>query len=141
MNNLKSIVENGRTTGYYNLKIYHNSELFESYAFFERDESQVQSFVDKKINECKIKLNEKNELQLFIENIKKIGVQNAIIDTMKKGFKIGFHYNLMGCATIERVNKKSFTIIDICNRKNYIDEKYLKGLLFNQFYIESTITD
>lgn len=84
-------------------------------------------------------LKAKKELLLlsFNENIKKYGypLELAIKEIMESGFKIGFHYDLFSSAIIEKFNKKSITINDACNRKHYIDPKYLHALSLNQFFV------
>jgi hypothetical protein len=82
-------------------------------------------------------LEEELILKNFIINIKEYGYSRllALKEVIEQGFKLGFFYDFLGSATIERINNKSLTIEDITNRKHYIDLNYLNKLSMDQFFI------
>jgi len=108
-----------------------------SCAFFASNLDDLQKIIEGE----KIKLEKefKNELLLanFKKNILNYGYSRrlAIKEVMESGSLVGFHYDLMGCAIIERINAKSLTIEDICNRKHYITVDYLNLLHLEQFFV------
>lgn len=89
------------------------------------------------LTELKEKMETELVLKGFIQNIKEYGYSRllALEEVMEQGYKLGFHYDLMGCADILRINKKSLTIEDITDTKHYVDKKYLNELELSQFYV------
>jgi hypothetical protein len=105
--------------------------------FYANSKEDLQVLIDERIKEFEVIAEEELMLKSFIKNIREYGYSRklAIKEVIRDGFKVGFNYDFMGSATIDRINNKSFTITDICNRKHYIDEKYINSLLLNQFYV------
>jgi len=52
----------------------------------------------------------------------------AIKEVMEEGYLVGFHYDLMGVASIERLNAKTATIEDMMGIKSYVDYDYINSL-------------
>jgi len=79
-----------------------------------------------------------NELMLYIfkDISSSDGRLSALKSIMDDGYILGFYYDLMGCAEIIRINKKSLTILDICDNKHYISYDYFNNELeTSQFYV------
>lgn len=46
---------------------------------------------------------------------------DLITFALKNNYNVLYSYDLMGCLEITKINKKSFTYIDITNKKGYIN--------------------
>ena len=79
-----------------------------------------------------------NEIMLYVfkEFALSDGKISALKTIMNDGYTLGFHYNLMGCAEVIRINKKSLTIEDITDSKHYITYDYFNNdIQWDQFYV------
>lgn len=144
---VKYEIAEGNSKNYYNVKFlgygtYINNEairqvLEENVYFYAYSKEELQNLINVKVKEYEIEVQEIIILNAFKDNLSKYGypITLAIKEVMESGFKVGFHYNLMGCASIDKINSKSFTITDIMNRKNYVTKEYLQSLLLSQFYV------
>jgi hypothetical protein len=109
----------------------------ESMTCFASDKERLNERIEERKEEVRVKFEKVLLLNNFIKNIREYGysIRLAIKEVMEQGYKVGFHYNLMGCATIERINGKSFTIEDICNRKHYLKDEYMNSIMMSQWFI------
>ena len=77
------------------------------------------------------------KIQNFLEANKKMSVTDYIKKALAEGLTVLYNYDLMGCGKIIRVNKKSFTMLDICDYKNYLKFEWVeKNIIFDAISIE-----
>ena len=73
----------------------------------------------------------------FNEANKSLNINDYIKKALNEGYKVFYNYDLMGCGEIIRVNKKSFTMLDICDYKNYLKFEWVqKNIIFDAISIE-----
>ena len=73
----------------------------------------------------------------FKDTNKSLNINDYIKKALKEGYKVFYSYDLMGCGEIIRVNKKSFTMLDICDYKNYLKFEWVeKNIIFDAISIE-----